>query len=213
MLSPARLEAILLRTGISAKALTAAGCDAEDIDQVVSDVSDYLITNSGDLNNAHADYANARRDRDILARTVRSGTGAAQDVTEYQAAVSNLASAASARQTALDAIFDAGCDSLTQNEVDLLTVIRANLHWNETSRIDMEFLTITRIESNWVELDEVLEYERYCGEVGESMDQDIQAFLTSARANATVSAAASRLSDNLNANKTAWDIAVDIYGQ
>ena len=203
----AELETALIRAGLEPESLAAAGVTSNQVDGIVDDVRTWLTNNPTDLSAADAAYESARENSDQLRRTIQSGVGTGEDVTAYTSAMSNLQQAISDRDTALNAIFNAGTADLTQAIVDDLTVVRGNAGpWDYLS---VEFLAKSgRTEAQWVDLREALADEHIADKYGESMDQDCQTLLTNERAHADVSAAITRLDSNLATVTSQWNQSV-----
>ena len=206
MLAPtaAELEVALLRAGLGTETLTAAGLSGANSTTVVGDLRTYMTNNSGVLDSADSAYASPKQSVDQLKRLVQSGLGTAEDVTAYNAAKSNLATAQTQRNAVLDDFFTAGVDSLTQAQKDTLTAIRGNSDWNRPT----EFLMVNHTDGDWVELRECLANERIAADLGEEPDADSQTILTAYRNVASVSTAKANLDANLAVVTAAWEQAI-----
>lgn len=198
------LEDALLRVGLDGEAMAAAGLTTAQVDLAVEGVDDYLVANPDELSDADADYASARAEADRLRRLVRAGTASAQDVTDLATAESELATAITDRDAALDALCQAGLDELPTAEADLLETICLNRSWG----LPTEFLVKDRTEAQWVALREALADERISDEYGESPASASSTLLSTERADADVAAAKTDLDTNLTSIQSAWDSAV-----
>ena len=195
----------LLRSGLDADALAAAGVTADaDATEVVDDVKAHLVTGLTDLRDADSDYATQRNLVDSLRRKVRSGLASQEEITQLATAKTDLATATSDRETALDAIFDAGTADLSQSSTDLLETIRGNRHW----KLPLEFLTGDRTEQEWVDLRDALADERISANFeGEEVSAGSASLLSTCRAVQCVSTARSNLDTHCGHIQAAWDSA------
>ena len=199
------LETTLIRLSLDPEPLAAAGLSTGEVGELVADVAATDAFQNGDLAEADAAYADARRDADALGRLVKSGQASAQEVTDYQTALSTLATAESSRASVLDGLFTAGIADLSQGKKDLLATIRSNRSW----RLLTHFLVIERSEAQWLELRAALDHERVCDEMGDTMDAGIVTLLANARAQTDVANAKSALDSSLSTIQSAWDAAVN----
>lgn len=200
-LTPTQNEVIgtLHRIGLDAQALAAAGVDDEEAGQVVADVMTYLIANPGALSTADNAYGSALAAHNACQRNICSGMADQQEITEYSTLCTSLASAESTRESALDAIFAAGADSLDEGQVALLQMIRTNReHWRN---IPIEFLTIERTESEWLSLRNALAEERIVASGGGEPEAEVSTasstLLSNSRSQETVAAAITNIGNNL----------------
>ena len=137
-------------------------------------------------------------------RVVRTGQATAQQLTDYQSAVTDLTGAKSDRADVLDALFDAGVASLSQAKKDTLATIRGNRGF----KVATQFLVVDRSETDWLALKAALAHERIAAELGDSVDSEVATLLSSARADSAVADAKSSLDSSLAALESAWDDAV-----
>jgi hypothetical protein len=201
----ADLEVSTIRAGLDAKALAAAGVSAQATTSLVQALNTYLLAHPADLSAADTGYANARRESDRLQRLIQSGQGSAEDVTSYQTQSAALASATTQRQTALDALFNAGTANLSEGQKATLSTIRANrASWDSP----LEFLTVDRSQQEWVHLRDCLANERIAIELPDTLDQGMQAELATWRAVGAVASASTSLNANLASVTAAWNAAM-----
>lgn len=198
------LTGALIRAGLTATALTAAGLSSGLATGVVNDVDAYMTNNPGVLSAADAAYASVRAEHDRLQRLVQSGVYAEGDLASYATAANSLSAAHAQRQTVLNNIWAAGTADLSETQAEILAKIRANSGWE----VPIEFQTIDRTEAQWVALREALANERISAERSESADADAQTLLTQARSVSTVSTALASLSANLASIEATWNGAV-----
>src|SRR5687768_14425190 len=88
-------QAGLIRAGLTAEALAAAGLSASATEDVVDELQAYMAEHPGALESADAAYASAMHVRDSLKRTIQSGLYEQEDLTAFAAATSNYTAAQS----------------------------------------------------------------------------------------------------------------------
>ena len=196
----AQLASALIRAGLDAESLTAAGVLPNAVATVVGDVADYMTEHPAALELADADYASARQERDQLKRTIQSGRATQEQVNAYPTAATGFAAAQAQRQDALDDISDAGTVSLSNSQRSALSAIRGNAGWD----LPLEFLAVDRTEPQWVQLRDCLANERIAGRLDEDPDADAQTALTQLRSNQQVATARANLDANLAVVELAW---------
>lgn len=197
------LRVALLRSGLGAEALTAAGLSAQEAASAVDAFATAMAQSPSALSQADATYASARVAKDALERKVRSGLATQQEVADLAAAKTALASAESARSAVLDGWFEAATANLSNAKVALLTTIHGNEDWS----LPVEFLVKQRDEVEWVAIRKALNNERICAKYEDPPNQNMQTALSTWRADATVAAAKSACDTNLTAVQSAWNSA------
>jgi len=198
------LDVRLIRAGLDAKALAAAGVSANAATALVSAANAHLTDHTAALPNADAAFAAARRETDRLKRLIESGHGAQEDVGNYQTQNTALAAATADRDAALAAIVAAATAGLASDQKTALARIRANQTWKE---VGVEFLVVERTEAQWVALRDALAAERIAAAAGDELPQATQTLLATARANGPVAAAHASLGTNLAGLTAAWNAA------
>jgi len=196
--------ATLTRVSLDPQALSAAGLSTGEVSELVSDAYAYLAQNPTELSSADADYADARRDVDSLRRKAKSGLATAEEVTDLAAAKTALAAATSARDAALDGLFDAAVADLSQAKQDLLANIRKNRGWGFACC----YLVADRSEADWVKLRDALANEKISAKLGEAADPSCSSFLGSVKGETAVSAAIVAQGSGLSGVKGAWNTAL-----
>lgn len=200
---PTDFKATLIRAGLGADALCAAGVSSGSVSSALSAVAAAINVNPTLISSTDASYASARRDVDRLKALIESGRGSQEDVSAYQTASASLTTATAARQAALDAIFTAGTANLSAGQRAALTQIRAN----HAYELPLEFLAVERTQTEWVDVRDALANERISAKLGDEPDAGNQASLATWRANATVSSAKTSLDTNLPGVTSAWNSA------
>ena len=198
------LTVALIRTGTGPEALAAAGLSPSGATTVVSNLRNFMIANPATLDVADAAFASAKQSVDELKRLIQSGQGAAEDVTAYNAAKTQLSLAKAQRQSVLDGFFTAATADLGQTQKDTLTALRGNGDWDRPT----EFLVLSHTDADWVELRDCLANERIAADQGEDPDPDAQTTLSDYRNAAAVTAAKANLDANLAVIAAAWDQAI-----
>lgn len=199
--TPEHFEVVLIRSGLDAKALAAAGVSSGSIASVLQAASAEASEAPSALSQADATYATWRVEADRLERLITAGKGTQEDVAAYQTAKANLASATSARAAILDGYFAAGIEGLASGQRTALTKIRANRSWE----LPLEFLVVDREEAEWVQVRDALANERIAVDLPDTLSQAAQQSLAGWRANASVAAAKASFDANLASVTSAWN--------
>ena len=200
------LRLALHRAGLDARSLTAAAVSSNSVSSVINAAREELGTVAASLNSADASFVQARQQVETLERRIQGGQGSAEDVTALAAARSSQTSAAASRQSALSSLFNAGTAGLSQTQRTVLTNTRANAQWE----VPVEYLTVTRTESQWVALREALANERIALAHNESPASAAQTLLQEVRSNLSVAAAITSLAANHTTVNAAWQQASTI---
>ena len=207
VITPSNVELTdsLVRAGLGPEQLAAAGFNAGDVENALTDVWTYLLQHENDLENADIALREASDTYHGLLRLVQTRQATEQQESEFAAAETAYLTAMAARDSALDAIFDAGGADFEQSpEMQRLATIRANQHW----RTPWEFLVVDREESAWVALREALAAERFALKHEVEVDPSAAALLAQERQNPLVDAAMTNLAENLDDITLAWNDAV-----
>ncbi len=202
--SAAELAVALIRAGMGPEALAAAGLSPGGATTVVSNLRNFIIANPAALDVADAAFASAKQSVDELKRLIQSGQGAAEDVTAYNAAKTQVLLAQTQRQNVLDDFFNAATASLGQAQQDTLTAIRGNSDWDRPT----EFLVLNHTDADWVDLRECLANERIAADQGEDPDPNAQTTLDQYRSAPQVATAKANLDANLVVVTAAWEQAI-----
>lgn len=198
------LAVALMRAGMGPEALAAAGLSPNGATTVVSNLRNFMIANPVALDVADTAFASAKQSVDQLKRLIQSGQGAAEDVTAYNAAKTQLLLAQTQRQNVLNDFFTAATADLGQTQQDTLTAIRGNCDWDRPT----EFLVLSHTDADWVELRECLANERIAADQGEEPDPNGQTTLDQYRSAPQVAAAKASLDANLAVLTAAWEQAI-----
>jgi len=200
---PADFPSTLIRAGLDPKALAAAGVSSSSVSSVLSAAATQINASPTALSSADDALATARTQVDHLTSLIQSGHGTQDDITALATANSNLATATSQRQAALDAIFSSATANLTDGQKTALSKIRSNRSWD----LSLEFLVVDRDESQWVQVRDALANERIAVSLPDSLNQTAQSNLATWRADPAVAAAKSSLDANLSAVTGSWNSA------
>lgn len=190
--------------GLDPEALCAVGVSAQGMGAFVSEFRDDYMLHATELTQAETRIAEAQVASDALRRRIQSGKGSQEDVTAYQAALAQLAAGKTARTAALAACRAGAEATLSQAQRDQLERIRSNRHWE----LPLEFLLVDRTEAQWVALRDALANEKIAPRYGQETAPEHATVLASARGNADVSTARSRLQSSLSATKSAFQSAL-----
>ena len=198
------LEGALLLAGLDARALTSVGVSAQSLTAFVDRFRDAYATAEAALDQAETRMASARVASDALLRKIQSGKGSPEDVSVYQAALADLSMAMAAKEAALNACRAPAEAMLSDTQRAQLARIRANERW----QLPTEFLLVDRSEVQWVALRDALANEKIAPRYGDEVGPQHASVLASARAQADVALAKSRLDSNLAATQSAMHAAL-----
>jgi hypothetical protein len=204
---PADFQVKLLRSGLGADAFAAAGVSSGTIASALQAAADELNAHPTALTAADTAFAAARVESDRLRARIQSGQASQEEVTSYGAQMTNLASATSSRQAALDAVFAAATANLTAPQRAALTQIRANRAVDHSKDFPIEFLVASRSEAQWVALRDALANEKQAVKYPDTLDATAQTLLANTRGEPAVAAARTSLDSNLPAVQNAWNTA------
>ncbi|MFN0007040.1 MAG: hypothetical protein ACKVXR_03955 [Planctomycetota bacterium] len=207
---PADFQVKLLRAGLGAEALAAAGVSSGTIISVLQAAADQLNAHPSDLTTADASLVAARVESDRLRVKIQSGQASQEEISAYQSATSNLASASTARQAALEAVFTAATANLTAPQRAALTQIRANRAVDHSSGFPVEFLVASRTEVQWTALRDALANEKQAIKYPDTLSETAQTLLASVRSEQGVVAARTSLDSNLPSVTTSWNTATGV---
>jgi hypothetical protein len=199
----AEVRAALLRAGLGADALAAAGLSAQEANALVDAFSSAMALQPGALEQADSDYAAARVAKDQLQRKVRSGLASSEEVDALAKTKISLASAEATRQHVLDGWFKQATAKLAEAKVARLIQIQANADW----KLPVAFMIRARDQAEWVAIRKALANERICAEYDQDPNPQMQSALATWRAEAPVAAAKSAYDANLAGVQVAWDAA------
>jgi len=202
-ISATELQVALLRAGLGAETLTAAGISSQQVSTIVTNARNELIAHPTRISEDDAAYAAGRVAADALQRKIESGQASQQEIASYSTATAALESARSERAAALDAVFSAATVGLNQTQIGLLQKLQANRSW----KVSTEYLTVDRTEAEWLGLRDALSNERIAAKYGTEANGACQSLLSTARANQTVAAAKANAVANLATVSSAWDLA------
>ncbi|MEM7305644.1 MAG: hypothetical protein AAF682_03185 [Planctomycetota bacterium] len=198
------MAATMLRVGLGADALAAAGLSASDAAGAIAKAVAEHDSHVPSLPKADAQYAACKPVCDALERKIKSGKDGGTDVSDYKAGIAELASLEAARKGVLDNVFAAGVAGLSAAQRATLETVRANRRW----RLATQYLAKDRTEAQWVELRDMLDARRIYAEDGEAEPKEVTAYLAGVDGDAGISAAKASLDANLASVQTAWNAAV-----
>ena len=197
--------AVMLRVGLGAEALAAAGVSSADASKAVTAA---LAAHDGattPLDTLDSDFGKSKSACQALERKVTSGQASAVEIAQCKTLQTDTATKSASRQACLDAIFQAGIANLSASEQKALTTIRANRSWE----LPTQYLTKNRSEQAWVDLREALDAVRIANNGGlEPVDQATLDLLAAEDADTTVSGAKASLDGGIASVQTSWNAAV-----
>jgi hypothetical protein len=193
---------VLLRVGLGADVLAAAGISGEQVAALVAAVEQNC--DSATLASRDEAYIAARQTHDRLRRLIQSGKGTQEDVTARSTAEATLNTATSARDSYLATARAAGLATVTAEQAARVTKIFANQKWG----LPTQYLVKDRTEPEWVALREALAAKRISEQdEDEPLAQSAQEYLAAADAVSEVAAAKVSLDAGIASVQTAWNLA------
>jgi len=206
-LVPADFKVKLIRSGLGADALAAAGVAAVSVTPVLQAAADEMNAHPGTLPAADTSYTAARVESDRLRVIIQSGQASQEQIASYQTQMANLAAASGQRATALDAVFAAATANLSAPQRSALAQIRANRAVDHSKEFPIEFQVVERSEVQWVALRDALANEKQAIKYPDTLDEAAQSRLASARADPRVAAAIVSRNTTQEAVTAAWNTA------
>lgn len=194
---------LMMRVGLGADALCAAGVRAAGISSVIATARAQHDLNPI-LDNLDVSFAQAKTNMDRLQRSVRSGRGRGEDVTALAQAKTDYENAKAARQAYIDGLRSAGTAALDPGIRQTVETIYANNSW----RFPTQYLVMDRSEADWVALRDALAAKRISENYSETFAQSAQDHLAVVDAEAEIATAKVNLDTYLAAVQTAWNSAV-----
>lgn len=203
MPTAAQIREALSLAGLSAKPLAAAGAQESQVSVLVGNARTYLTEDGGRFHSALASYRRSSVQVQRLERRVRSGVAPAEELGALGSARASLASAASAKQTAIANLFAAATANLSVIAVESLSTIRAN----RGREVPVQYAVVTRTEEQWRALRDALANVRISDRLRDDADSACQQLVLDANAENAVVAATNALG-NLATVTGAWNSAV-----
>lgn len=198
--SAVSLRDALAGLGISPKSLAAAGVTAAQASTVLADAQAYLTEHAESISVLASTQSDAVTRVDSLRSLVVSGRATRDDFSAFTQAKTALAEATSAIQSLNTQFFEASTHSLSATQVQTLRTIRSN----DERDHPVQFLVISRLDSEWIALRDALSIEAECAKSETAVPADTQIILSSARADPAVTAAVLGLSNALAAIQSLW---------
>ncbi len=191
---------VLLRLGLGADALAAAGITGEQISPLVGAArSSYAPATMQSRDEA---YIAARQTHDRLRRLVQSGKGTEQDVTALRTAETTLTNATNGRENYLGDVRRAALATVSAGQTALVTRINANHAWS----LPTQYLVKDRTEREWVALRDALATKRISEQdEEEEFPQSARDALAAVDAETEVATAKVNLDTRIAAVQTAWN--------
>ena len=204
-IEPSDVRGAMIRLGLDAESLAAAGVSSEEAGPMVTAVAARLEAMEPSLATLDANIAAARGEISRLTRAVHSGTGSNEDAAALTSAQSTLATAEAARSTALATVFDAATASLDEGEIATLQTMAANSRWD----VGTAFKAVDRTDDDWVALRRALAYERVAAENPDAEENSTATtLLATARSHADVAAAQANIQVSLTSVSSACETAI-----
>lgn len=196
-----QLAGVLLRTGLSAETLCAAGITSVQVPALIGAFEgQYNAVTLAGLDQA---YVQAKGTRDELVRKVRSGLGTSSDVTALAQAETDFTSAKNAREGYVNGLRGTALATVSAAQAAIVQTIQANNSWG----FPAQYLVKNRSEANWVALRDALDTKRIASQYGEPYPLEAQTFLAGVDAEPEIAAAKVLLDTNLASVQTAWNSA------
>jgi len=193
---------ILLRAGLGAETLAAAGISGEQVPGIVAAVRNAL--DPATLRARDETYISARQNHDRLLRLVQSGKGTPEDVAARSTASATLTAATNARDGYLTSARLAGLATVTSEQTARVAKIIANQKWS----LPTQYLVKDHTEAEWVALRDALSAKRISEQdEDEPLAQSAADYLAAADAVSEVATAKVSLESAIAAVQTAWNAA------
>lgn len=191
---PVEVLVPLFRAGLDAEALAAAGISANHASTVALNAKALIQAAPNALANADLAYSSARSAADALQRKIQSGKATQDEIAGYPGLSALADTKKTARDAAVNSIFDAATHGLDPAAIARLQTIRTNrAAWSAP----IEFLVVNRTEKEWVKLRDALANERISAKYEEPADQALAAQLATWRADSSVASAKAAVNSNL----------------
>ncbi|MCC6971111.1 MAG: hypothetical protein IT434_12930 [Phycisphaerales bacterium] len=198
-----QLRNVLVRAGLGADNLAAAGVNSSKTAEVVAAVRDVLTEQGAALKSADESHrANSVLRQQLLAK-VQAGTSTEQDRAALTTAESTIASAGQTRAGVLSAAIAAANAVLSSEQVLALAAIRTL-----PSDLPLKYRAASMNSGQADTLRAALGEARAADAVGEEPSSSTQTLITSYDNNQAVANAHSNLTNNATSVRTAWDQAV-----
>lgn len=204
--SNTEFAAVLLRIGLGADALAAAGITSEQVSALASAVEQNY--SAATMQSRDEAFVAAKQTHDRLRRVVQSGKGTAQDVTALRSAETTLASATSARESYLAGLRTAGLATVSSELATLVNRVRTNRARSSFGHLPVQYLVTERSEANWVALRDALAAKRIAEQdEEETFPASAQNHLAAVDAESEIATAKVNLDTRIAAVQTAWNLA------
>ena len=204
--SGAPMAATMMRLGLDAECLAAAGVSAQDVAVAIADAISDHDSHVPSLEQADGDFTSCKPICDALERKIKAGLDSGTDLADYQEAAAELVTVTAVREGVLDALFESGISKLSAAQQATLRTIRDNRHW----KLPVQYLVVDREEADWVELRDMLDARRiYAEDEYEDEPQEVTTFLAGVDGDAAVATAKANFDASIAAVQTAWNVAVD----
>lgn len=191
------------RVCLDAEALAAAGVNSNAVGTVMSALHNTATALGTPLSELDAACVTARTARNAVERKIQSGSATQQEIESLAGLEQALTTTESARDSALNSIFNSAIAGLSSEQRTTLATLRANRGW----KVSTEFLVVSRAEEQWIALRDALSNERVAAKNGDTPNTACQTLLAIERANASVAAAKASLDTNLASLQQAWNSA------
>ena len=200
--SPVALEITLAASGLSPRALAAAGATAAQTAAALDAAKGAIASVQGGLPALEQSASAAARRVDRLEALARSGTATAQDLAELSSARAERVRAAQARDAALESVFAAAAAELPPEAAAVLRRVRG------AHDLPVAHRAAERTEADAVRLRAALAQARIAGARGEAVPDDARRVIEPAEALPAATAARQRLLEGQAAVTQAWNTAV-----
>lgn len=197
------LRLALSMSGLSPKALAAAGITAEQVPALVARTSDYLAHDGQGLNDRLAATRALRTTVGKLESKVRSGLASAEEIASLDAKHAELAAAEQAVHSLVTGFTQAGTTGVNGGTVQTLQ----NFAANRRHELPIEYLAVQRENAVWNQLRDALANVRVAARTGVEPDPRCKTVVETANADPAVASAKQGLA-NLQAVEAAWNTAV-----
>lgn len=204
-ITPQRLGTTLARAGLTAEGLAAVGADAQATTGVVAGMRAYLQAYGSNLYDADQALAAATSSHDALLREIQRGTRDQQTMEDFASAKTTLASANLALTTELQAAFEQAASGLSAGQRTLLTRIHEN---RLAYHMPTDLAAAAWTEADWLGTRDALCNIRQ----NQAPDPAAETMVSDAMELSDVATASGNLGSGLGTCTSAWQDAVETYG-
>lgn len=204
--TPQQVELELLRIGLEPATLACAGCSQQELAGLVAAAREHLDTRYEGLQQAQREYEQAKFERDRLQRLVRAGTASQEQIQQFAAVETALATKSAALDAARAGLFNAATEGLDSGCVAAIETIRGQDRW----RFPTHFKAASREQAGAIALRDALANLRINPEYGLEVDPEAQAIVRAELEKPAVATAKAAYEARYAGLKSQWEISLGL---